>query len=434
VAIVDIPGAFMHADMDDNVHMVLEGKMAELLVKLDPDLYAPHLLAENRRTLMYVKLKKALYRTLKAALLFWKHLSTKLHGWGFTANPYDSCEVNKEVNGSQYTILWHVDDLKISHADSKVVSAVIKQIDNEFGKEAPVTVHRGKVHNYLGMTIDYSLPDKVQISMVDYIDCMLAEIPEDMAGESVTLAPNHLFQVNHNCEKLTEDESVLFHHNFAKLLFLCKRARPDVQPATAFLCTRVKSPNTDDYKKLARVMRYLRATRTMPLTLEATAGINIIKWWVDASYAVHPDMQSHTGAMMTLGQGAVYAMSSRQKLTTRSSTEGELVGVGDAMAQIIWTRYFLEAPGYSIKDTIVFQDNQSAMLLEKNGRASRSKRRRHTNICYFFITDRIANKEMSVQYCSTKEMTANFFTKPLQGAPFRAFQIMNVDPMSIPSI
>ena len=374
----------MHADMDDDVHMVLEGKMAELLVQLDPKRYSPHMHVENGRKLLYVKLKKALYGTLKAALLFWKHLSAKLNGWGFVANPYDSCVVNKEINGSQCTILWHVDDLKISHVDPDVVSAVISQLEAEFGKEAPLTVNRGTTHDYLGMTIDYSLPGKVQITMLDYIDNMLAELPDDMAGESATPAPKHLFQVNPDCQKLPTEKATMFHHNAAKLLFLCKRARPDVQPATAFLCTRVKCPDTDDYKKLTRVMRYLRATRAMPLTLEAGADINIIKWWVDASYAVHPDMRSHTGAMMTLGRGAMYAMSNRQKLNVKSSTEGELVGVADAMAQIVWTRHFLEAQGYPIKDSVVYQDNQSAMLLEKNGRASSSKRTRHINIRYFF--------------------------------------------------
>ena len=70
----------------------------------------------------------------------------------------------------------------------------------------------------------------------------------------------------------------------------------------------------------------------MPLTLESK-NMNIIKWWVDASHAVHPDMRSHTGAMMTLGKGAVYATSVRQKLNTKSTTESELVGVDDIMAQ-----------------------------------------------------------------------------------------------------
>jgi hypothetical protein len=265
---------------------------------------------------------------------------------------------------------------------------------------------------------------------------MLAELPEDMSGESVTPAPNHLFQVNmEDAVKLPAEKSELFHHNAAKLLFLCKRARPDVQTATAFLCTRVKSPDTDDYKKLTRVMRYLRATRNTVLTLEAS-NVNIIKWWVDASFAVHPDMRSHTGAVMTLGKGAMYSMSTRQKLNGRSSTEGELIGVSDAMPQILWTRYFLEAQGFPVKESIVFQDNQSAILLEKNGRASSSKRTRHINIRYFFVSDRIANNEMSVEYCPTGNMVADFFTKPLQGTPFRKFRddIMNIDPQLVPTM
>lgn len=433
VATVDIPGAFMQADMDDVVHMKLEGKMAELLVRIDPKLYRKHIQIHRGKQVLYVELKKALYGTLKAALLFWKKLTSTLESWGFTANPYDSCVVNKDIDGSQCTILWHVDDLKISHSDPNVVTSVVKQLEQEFGKEAPLTVTRGKLHDYLGMTIDYRTPGKVMIAMFDYIDNMLSELPEDMNGEAATPASNHLFQVDINDgTKLSEDQSVLFHHNVAKLLFLCKRARPDVQPPVAFLCTRVKSPDTDDYKKLARVMRYLRATRDMPLTLEAT-NMNVIKWWVDASFAVHPDMRSHTGAVMTLGRGAVFGMSTRQKLNTRSSTEGELVGVNDAMPQILWTRYFLQAQGHSTTESIIYQDNQSAILLEKNGRASSSKRTRHINIRYFFVTDRIAKKEVTVQYCPTGNMLADFFTKPLQGTPFRKFrdEIMNVDPAQL---
>ena len=83
--------------------------------------------------------------------------------------------------------------------------------------------------------------------------------------------------------------------------------------------------HVNDYIMLNRVMRYLQATSEMPLTLEAD-GTNVIKWWADASYAVHPDMRSHTGGAMSLGQGVIYGTSTRQKLTTKSSTEAELAG------------------------------------------------------------------------------------------------------------
>ena len=178
-------------------------------------------------------------------------------------------------------------------------------------------------------------------------------------------------------------------------------------------------------------MKYLRSTVTMPLTLEAD-GSNVIKWWGDASYAVHPDMRSHTGGVLSLGKGAVYATSCRQKLGTKSSTEAELVGVSDILPQVIWTRYFLEAQGYAISESVVYQDNQSAILLERNGRASSSKRTRHINIRYFFVTDCVANGEIKIEYCPTKEMLADYFTKPLQGIQFKTFrdQIMNINPVN----
>ena len=166
----------------------------------------------------------------------------------------------------------------------------------------------------------------------------------------------------------------------------------------------------------------------MPLTIEADS-LNVVKWWVDASFDVHPDMKSHTGATMTLGKGMTYSTSTRQKLNTKSSTEGELVVVNDVLPQVLWTRYFLGAQGYKAADSVVYQDNQSAILLEKNGRASSSKRTRNIEIRYSFVTDQVAASEVA---CPTADMVADFFTKPLQGALFRKFrdQIMNIDPLT----
>ena len=99
------------------------------------------------------------------------------------------------------------------------------------------------------------------------------------------------------------------------------------------------------------------------------------------------------------------------------------------MPQILWTRYFLKAQGYKIKENTVYQDNQSTMLLETNGKGSSGKRTRHINIRYFFVTDRVKNGELSIKYCPTEEMIADYFTKPLQGRAFQNFQkfILNLD-------
>ena len=186
VATVDIPGAFMQADIDEVVHVKFEGEIAEMLVKLDPKLYRKFVRDENGKTVLYVELLKALYGTLKAALLFWKLLSKKLVSWGFVINPYAWCVANKMIDGKQCTILWHVDDLKISHVDPEAVTGIIELIDKEFGKEGPITVTRGKVHDYLGMTLDYSIEGKVMIKMIDSVAKMLKDLPEEFDGEAAT--------------------------------------------------------------------------------------------------------------------------------------------------------------------------------------------------------------------------------------------------------
>jgi hypothetical protein len=83
------------------------------------------------------------------------------------------------------------------------------------------------------------------------------------------------------------------------------------------------------------------------------------------------------------------------------------VGVDDVMPMVLWTRQFLEGQGYMIKDNIVYQDNQSAMLLEKNGQRSSTKRTRHLDIRYFIVTDRIQAKPLTVEYCPTGDMWAD---------------------------
>ena len=92
-------------------------------------------------------MKKALYGTLQAALLFWKDLSGYLQEMGFTLNPYDRCVANKMIGGKQCTVLWHVDDLKISHMKDEVIEDVISTLSDRYGKEAPLVVTGGKVHD-----------------------------------------------------------------------------------------------------------------------------------------------------------------------------------------------------------------------------------------------------------------------------------------------
>ena len=152
---------------------------------------------------------------------------------------------------------------------------------------------------------------------------------------------------------------------------------------------RVQNPNKDDWNKLVHLLKFLNGTRNKKLRITAD-NLVVIKWYVDASFAVHPDYKSHAGATMMFdgGKGSIMNLSRKQKLSTRSSTESELVGVDDASVLALWTKLVLEALGYDIKKNVMYQDNKSATLLETNGRQSAGKRSRALNIRYFFITEK----------------------------------------------
>ena len=147
-----------------------------------------------------------------------------------------------------------------------------------------------------------------------------------MKGESYTSTAHYLFDIAEDATKLFQADADIFHYFVAQLLYLSKRARPEIQIAVSLLCTRVRGPDTDYYKNLARVMKYIQVTIGLPLILSIDKSVNI-NWYVDAAFAVHKDMRSHTGCSMTMGTGGAYVQSIKHNLNTKSSTDAKLVGV-----------------------------------------------------------------------------------------------------------
>ena len=185
IAIIDIPNAFVQTDLVKNdkpvkIVMVIRGKLAQMLCDIAPDTYKKYMTRDrNGNPVLYVKLLKALYGLMEASLMFYQKLLKDLNAKGFVVNPYDPCVANKVINGEQFTIVWHVDDLKLSHKDPKVVTEMINYLKNLYEKlpngEVKLTDSQrlsssNKVLNYLGMDFDFSVKKQVSISMVHYVD------------------------------------------------------------------------------------------------------------------------------------------------------------------------------------------------------------------------------------------------------------------------
>jgi hypothetical protein len=100
---------------------------------------------------------------------------------------------------------------------------------------------------------------------------------------------------------------------------------------------------------------------------------NTLTWYIDTAFTVPPDMKSHTGAVFTMGKGAIIGSSTKQKVNSRSSTESELIGVDNKITKILWTKRFLEWQEFMVKLNIIYQDNTSTIKLEENGKESSGK-------------------------------------------------------------
>jgi hypothetical protein len=177
-ATLDVPNAFIQTfitDKSKQVVVCIWGMLVDILVKIAPEVYSDYVTTDRKgNKQILVECLNALYGTMVAALLFYEKFTTTLSEDGFIMNPYDPCVWNKNINGKQCTICFHVDDCKISHISKKIVNNIIEWLWKNYESifedgSGKMKVSCGKVHKYLGMTFDFTTKQQVKISMVEYM-------------------------------------------------------------------------------------------------------------------------------------------------------------------------------------------------------------------------------------------------------------------------
>ena len=429
-ATFDVPGAYLHAEMPEGktILMRFKDEFVDIMCKVNPE-HKRNVIYEKGKKVLYVRVKRAIYGCIESALLWYDLYKETLEKMGFKLNEYDKCIANKSINGKQCTIAWYVDDNFVSHADSEVVTDILETMKKEFGD---IKITRGKKHTFLGINFEFKDDKVLAINMVEQLEETIALFGEEICGNVTSCAAKGLTTIDANSPPLDEKKAKIFHSVVAKLLFITKRARPDIEPTVNFLCTRVTKSTEQDWTKLKRLMIFIKNTLHDKRFI-GMKGVGEMFTWVDAAYAVYDDMRSQTGGAMSFGLGVIHCKTSRQKLNTKSSTESELVGVSDYIPYNIWMTMFLREQGMVLYKNILYQDNQSAIKMEKNGKESCTGNSRHIDIRYFFVKDRVKKKEVEIVYCPTEQMLADYFTKPLQGSLFIKFRrvIMGYDPISV---
>ena len=418
VATADVASAYLNADMPDYVLLRIEGDMIDIICDVNPSLRSGIVTDSSGKRVLIVVLNKALYGCVKCAMLWYELFWSVLKGMGFELNPVDHCVANATINGKTCTVCWYVDDNKISHVEVKVVRDVIKKIEDHFGK---MKMTEGPAHVFLGMKIDFLEGQNVQIDMSSYLTEAIRDSGLNIQRTAASPARKGLFTVDEDSPELSEAEAERFVSTVYKLAHVGLRGRSDLRPTLGFLMTRVHKPTKQDQCKLKRCLEYIKGTLGQVLVLGADDFATM--WvWVDVAFATHPDRKSHTGGAMSFGRGAIMCMSNKHKLNTKSSTEAEFVGASDYLPNVVWAKMFLKGQGYDVKHFYFQQDNESTIKLLKNGRRSAGKQSRHIDIRYWWAKDRIEREGITVQYCPTLNMLADFLSKPLQGTLFRKFR------------
>ncbi len=293
---IDIESAYLHAQMEDEVIMELEPALADIMVTID-NKYSEYVTGRDK---IYVKLIKALYGCIQSALLFNKHVPNVLVNIGYTCNRYDTCVLNKTVDDKQITVAIYVDDLKVSSVDKGLIEELIGELKRVYNN---ISVNKDTIVQYLGMLFDYTIADGVTVRMdAGY----LQELMDDEWGivqSSPTPAAANLFDIDTSSKLLGELDRKKYHISVQKLLYLSKRARPDILTAVAFHTTRVKAPTLQHQNKLIRVLNYLYGPMIFSLRRSAASGSGVctVTAYVDASYGVHSnDGKGHSGILTSV--------------------------------------------------------------------------------------------------------------------------------------
>ena len=181
--------------------MVIKGSLVDMLIQIEPEIHQLQYFIEKGKKVLYLHVKKAIYGMLQSGLLYYQKFRKDIEEYRFRINPYDPCVVSKIVNGKQLTIAWHSDDLKASHVQERVLDEFIEWLKSNYGSYvSKVKVHKGKVHDYLAMNLDYTVKEQVKIDMIKYVKDMIKDFPEQINKSHITPASEKLFSIHQSSE------------------------------------------------------------------------------------------------------------------------------------------------------------------------------------------------------------------------------------------
>jgi ribosomal protein S7 len=416
----DIKGAFLNAEFtpeDEVTYIRINKEVAQLWIEQDPS-SIPFL--DEKGTLL-LELDKFIYGLKQSPLKFQQHLTRALTALGYVQTTQDECIYVKH-DGRDYSILsTHVDDIMQVATAERFYEELKQGLIAQYGDIT--TSEDGSA--YLGMSIERH-PDRrqVKVSQRGLIDKILERYPKEPGDRQKYYSPasDDLFDVAGDKEAVecTEGQKHEFLSVLMSLMYCARLTRPDILMPVTFLASRAHCTTDKDVSHLMRIVRYLETSKERCIVINCESLQ--IRCNCDASYAVHSPADSaygHTGYVIGFGEGMsyVHSRSGKQKVASTSSTDAEIIALCEALKTCLWLRTLLaELRITELQEIVVYQDNQSAMLLGTVN--TTPKRSKHMLPKLTYVRSQTLSGAVRLEHMGTTEMTADVLSKPLHGELF----------------
>ena len=419
---MDVPQAFLNADVDEEIYMELpEGYRAG-------------------REHLVCKLKKAMYGLKQAPrnwyLLISKFISEQL---GYKATVSDPCLFFKRSRTGRLMLLFlFVDDFQSSyHFEDKSEWNELKAklIDRFNTKDLGPSVwilgmritRNRKARN---ITLDQELYAMKGLERYGLDQCKPVATP-GVSGSAVDRDDSESASAGVSAGPVDKQ---LYQEMVGTLMYSAVSCRPDIAHAVQMLARAMQDPKQSDVQAAKRVFRYLAGTKDVGLvfgsrngdTTVDTRGRNCFRLdvcsFADADWANDKsDRKSITGWVAKVNGDPISWASKKQRTVAQSTCEAELYAEAAAIQEVLWLRGLLKELGLHVQTgSLVHGDNQSTIAISKNG--IKGERTKHVDVKYHFITETIESGSVQLKWVPTTEQQADIFTKALPRPVFEHFR------------
>lgn len=378
----------------------LNGELKETIYMKQP----PGFVQDNEKVCW---LRKSIYGLKQAARSWNEAIHTVLTNGGFKQSKADTCLYTCMLNRELVLLLIYVDDMVLLVKSQTAAKMVKKMISSKYEIE-----DLGEIKHYLGIKITKTADGTYQLDQSTYIKQVAFNFGLANAKESKT-------PMNVGYGK-TEEKAVMLATNrdyqklIGCLLYVAINTRPDIAASISILSQKTVEPNQEDWNELKRVVKYLKGTVDLKLTLgNKSWNRTLIYGYADANWAEkYVSRKSNSGYVFFLHGGLVSWACRKQTCVALSSTEAEFVALSEACQEAFWLKRLLNDMQQNITTAItIYEDNQSCLNLIKEEKLS--NRTKHIDTRYIFVKDYIDKGIITCEYCPTEKMLADLLTKPL---------------------